>query len=40
MIIESPEFRKEDETRIIVRLVFHENYGKIQFRIYDIRYCE
>lgn len=40
MIIYSPEFRKEDGTRVIVHLYIHEEYGKIKFRIYDIRYCE
>lgn len=40
MIIESPEFRKEDGTRVIVRMWIAEHYGKIEFRIRDVRYCE
>lgn len=40
MNIESREFRKQDGTRFRVQLYLYLNYKDIQYRVYDIIYCE
>lgn len=40
MNIESPEFKKDDRTRFVVRLYLYLDCKNIKYRIYDIMYCE
>ena len=40
MNIESPEFKKEDGTRLRVQLYLYLDYKDIKYRISDTRYCE